>query len=184
MDGWSILAPFFTITWSMLLLLFLGSTVVSLCSNLSYRYDCTNVVDAGKSCRLQGGKLSGNYLLGSLMCEDNRGTPRFGIHTHTEPFFKYIFATYTVLTMINRSMSTHSVWEEKVPSNLDLSSSFSWFFYVWISVARAAIVLRYSKNASAPWETSSQISCIKYKNKKYLGNYFSSVKHAFIKLWL
>lgn len=93
----------------MFLLLFLGSTVVSLCSNLSYRYDCTNVVDAGKRHRLQGGKLSGNNLLAGLMYEDNRGTPQFGIHSHTGPFFKYIFAMYAVLAMINRRMSTHSL---------------------------------------------------------------------------
>lgn len=89
-----------------------------------------------------------------------------------------------VLAMINRRMSTHSLWEEKVPSNLDLSSSFSWFFYIHISAARAIIVLRFSKNASAPQETVFQISCINYKNKKYLGNYFSAVKYAFVKLWL
>lgn len=64
----------------MLLLLFLGSTVVSFCSNLSYSYDCTNVVDAGKRHRLQGRKLFGNYLLASLIY-DNRGTPQFGIQS-------------------------------------------------------------------------------------------------------
>lgn len=81
----------------MSLLLFLGSTVVSLCSNLSYIYDCTNVVDAGKRLRLQGGKLPGNNLLAILMYEDNRGIPRFGIHTNTGPFFKkYICNIYSV----------------------------------------------------------------------------------------
>lgn len=74
----------------MLLLLFLGSAVVSLCSNLSYKYDCTNVVDAGKRHRLQGGKLSGNNLLASLMYEDNRGTPQLGFTVIQGPFFIYI----------------------------------------------------------------------------------------------
>lgn len=92
----------------MLLLLFLGSAVVSLCSNLSYKYDCTNVVDAGKRHRLQGGKLSGNNLLASLMYEDNRGTPQLGFTVIQGPFL-YIFAMYAVLATINRRMSTQSL---------------------------------------------------------------------------
>lgn len=64
-----------------------GSRVVSLCSNLSYRYDHTNVADAGETYRSQGEKqcLFGNKLLASLMYEEKVAL-QFGVHSHIFPF--------------------------------------------------------------------------------------------------
>lgn len=72
----------------MLLLLFLGSRVVSLCSNVSYRYDHTNVADADEMYRLQGQNqcLSGNNLLANLMYEEKVAL-QFEVHSRIFPFF-------------------------------------------------------------------------------------------------
>lgn len=124
----------------MLLLSILRSTVVPLCSNLSYRYDSTNVVDAGKRHRLQGGKLSGNNLLASLMYEDNRGTAQFGLCSQIGPLVLYIFGMYTVLPMINIKACPPTVFERTkfLPT---------WIFLVILLHMnfrrRATIVLRY-----------------------------------------
>lgn len=87
-----------------------------------------------------------------------------------------------MLAMINRNMSAYSLLEDLVPTYIHpVISHGILHIYFGRKSSRSAWIL---KNASAPQETACQISCINYKTKKYLGNYFSAVKYAFEKLRL